>query len=71
MSERLSLPPVNRAEDPLLCSHGVWATFQGPHGEIELSVLCEKIVGHPGDHWAEGAGHWTDTDESEITLPPE
>lgn len=70
MSEPLSLPPVNRAEDPLLCSHGVFATFQSPQGQVELSVLCELGVGHPGDHYAEGAGGWTDTDESEIILEP-
>lgn len=60
MSEPLSLPPVNRAEDPLLCSHGVWAAFNGPQGDVELSVLCELMVGHMGDHFAEGAGYWSD-----------
>lgn len=60
MAEPLALPPVNRAEDPLLCSHGVYATFQGPQGQIELSVLCERMVGHLGPHFAEGAGEWTD-----------
>lgn len=57
---RITIPPVNRAEDPLLCSHGVFATFDGPDGEVELSVLCELMVGHNGLHFAEGAGEWTD-----------
>lgn len=57
---RIELPPVNRGPDPLLCEHGVYSVFQGPEGEIQLSVLCELVVGHPGDHWAEGAGNWVD-----------
>jgi hypothetical protein len=69
MSEPLSLPPVNRDHDPLLCDHGVFAQFQGPQGVIELSVLCEQMVGHQGSHFAEGAGTWTDEDDSEIILP--
>lgn len=56
----IELPPVNRAFDPLLCDHGVAAKFAGPEGEITLSVLCEKTVGHLGRHYAEGAGEWID-----------
>lgn len=65
------MPPVNRDHDPLMCDRGVWAVFQGPQGEVELSILCEKIVGHPGPHFAEGAGTWVDEDISEIILDPE
>ena len=51
---------VNRDYDPLLCDHGVFAIFNGPGGNLELQVLCELIPGHDGDHWALGAGSWTD-----------
>jgi hypothetical protein len=56
----LALPPVNRASDPFLCNHGVAATFDGPQGQITLSLLCELPVGHDGNHYAEGAGAWVD-----------
>jgi hypothetical protein len=58
----LELPPVNRAYDPLLCDHGVAAKFENESGAVTLSVLCELMVGHVGDHFAQGAGYWSDND---------
>lgn len=69
-SAPLKLPPVNRDHDPLMCDRGVFALFQGANGaQVEVSILCELIAGHEGDHFAEGAGGWVDDDISVVNWP--
>jgi hypothetical protein len=53
-----------------MCDRGVFALFQGANGaQVEVSILCELIAGHEGDHFAEGAGGWVDDDISVVNWP--
>ena len=58
----ITLPPVNRGFDPLLCPHGMAATYMNDKdgSTVTVSVLCELIVGHEGMHFAPDVGDWDD-----------